>query len=85
MTCEHILEAASPEPQTREGCQDCLAAGQHDWVHLRVCESCGRVGCCDSSPSRHASAHFKESGHPVIKSFQPGETWKWCFVDEALG
>jgi hypothetical protein len=85
MTCEHITLAGSPEPQTTDGCQDCLAAGSHDWVHLRLCETCGHVGCCDSSPMRHASAHFKETSHPVIKSFQPGENWKWCFVDETLG
>ncbi len=54
-------------------------------MHLRLCESCGHVGCCDSSPNRHATAHFKETSHPVIKSFQPGENWKWCFVDETLG
>jgi uncharacterized UBP type Zn finger protein len=85
MTCEHIAVSVTPEPQTSEGCQDCLGAGAHDWVHLRLCETCGHVGCCDSSPSRHASAHFHETTHPVIKSFQPGENWKWCFVDEALG
>jgi len=85
MTCDDITLAASPEPQTTEGCQDCLAAGEHDWVHLRICESCGHIGCCDSSPNRHATAHFKETSHPVIKSFQPGENWKWCFVHETLG
>jgi uncharacterized UBP type Zn finger protein len=85
MTCEDITLADSPDPQTTEGCQDCLAEGRHDWVHLRLCESCGHVGCCDSSPARHATAHFKETSHPVIKSFQPGENWKWCFVHETLG
>jgi len=85
MTCAHIAEAGSPEPQTRDGCQDCLAEGRDDWVHLRKCEGCGHVGCCDSSPRRHASAHFRETSHPVIRSFQPGETWRWCFVDETLG
>ena len=85
MTCEHITLADSPAPQTTEGCQDCLNAGEHDWVHLRLCETCGHVGCCDSSPNRHATAHFKETSHPVIKSFQPGENWKWCYVDETLG
>jgi hypothetical protein len=85
MTCEHIKEAGSPQPQTREGCQDCLAAGEHDWVHLRLCLTCGRVGCCDSSPRRHASAHGRAENHPVIQSLEPGETWKWCLVDETLG
>jgi len=85
MTCAHIDAVVDPEPQTTEGCQDCLANGEHDWVHLRLCETCGHVGCCDSSPRRHASAHYKETEHPVIKSFQPGEDWRWCFVDETLG
>jgi uncharacterized UBP type Zn finger protein len=73
------------EPQSTEGCQDCLEAGEHDWVHLRLCLTCGRVGCCDSSPRKHATAHFRATGHPVIKSFQPGEDWRWCYVDEQLG
>jgi Zn ribbon nucleic-acid-binding protein len=85
MICEHIKEAGSPDPQTREGCQDCLAEGRHDWVHLRLCLECGHVGCCDSSPARHASAHGRSDSHPVIQSFEPGETWKWCLVDETLG
>ncbi|BCB78712.1 UBP-type zinc finger domain-containing protein [Phytohabitans flavus] len=85
MACTHLAEAGTVEPQTTEGCQDCLAAGHRDWVHLRLCLTCGRVGCCDSSPAKHASAHFREVGHPVIKSFQPGEEWRWCFVDEKLG
>ena len=64
------------------GCEDCLAAGRHDWVHLRLCMFCGHVGCCDASPGRHATAHFVSSGHPVIRSFEPGEDWFWCYVDE---
>ena len=85
MTCTHLAEADKPEPQTTDGCQDCLAEGSRDWVHLRVCLTCGRVGCCDSSPMRHASAHYRETGHPVIQSFQPGEDWRWCYVDETIG
>lgn len=85
MACTHLAEAGTVGPQSTEGCQDCLAAGHHDWVHLRLCLSCGRVGCCDSSPAKHASAHFRDAGHPVIESFQPGEEWRWCFVDEQLG
>ncbi|GAA4684749.1 hypothetical protein Prum_064150 [Phytohabitans rumicis] len=81
----HLNAADKPEPQTREGCQDCLAAGSRDWVHLRLCLTCGHVGCCDSSPMRHASAHFRAAGHPVIQSFQPGEDWRWCYVDEMVG
>ena len=52
------------------------------WVHLRLCLSCGHVGCCDSSKNKHATAHFRESGHPIVQSHQPGETWRWCYVDE---
>jgi uncharacterized UBP type Zn finger protein len=85
VTCTHLTEADKPEPQTTDGCQDCLAEGSRDWVHLRVCLTCGRVGCCDSSPMRHASAHYRETGHPVIQSFQPGEDWRWCYVDETIG
>jgi len=84
-TCTHLAEAGTVEPQSTEGCQDCLEAGHRDWVHLRLCLTCGRVGCCDSSPAKHASAHFRATDHPVIRSFQPGENWRWCFVDEQLG
>ena len=83
-TCTHI--AALPEhvdPTTPEGCEECLRDGTR-WVHLRLCLTCGHVGCCDSSPQRHATAHFHEVGHPVIQSFQPGEDWRWCSVDEAI-
>jgi uncharacterized UBP type Zn finger protein len=85
MSCEHILASAEVEPQSTEGCQDCLAIGFTGWVHLRLCLTCGRVGCCDSSPHRHATGHFKESGHPVVRSFEPGEFWRWCYVDETIG
>jgi uncharacterized UBP type Zn finger protein len=86
MTCAHLTTGEpDPAPQSTQGCQDCLADGFHDWVHLRLCLSCGRVGCCDSSPRRHASAHFGQTQHPVIRSFQPDESWRWCFVDEVVG
>jgi hypothetical protein len=68
-------------PQTPEGCEECL----HDhssWLHLRLCLSCGHVGCCDSSPMRHARVHALALGHPIIRSFEPGEYWRWCYVDE---
>ncbi len=68
----------------REGCEQCLADGTR-WVHLRLCLTCGRVGCCDSSPQKHATAHFHETEHPVMRSFESGEAWRWCFVDERLG
>jgi uncharacterized UBP type Zn finger protein len=87
MTCPHIvaLPADDPEPASSEGCQGCLAEGRKDWVHLRLCLACGYVGCCDSSPRKHASLHYGEIGHPVMRSFEPGETWRWCFVDEVVG
>ena len=83
--CEHLDEAPlTAVPLTPEGCQECLADGSR-WVHLRLCLACGHVGCCDSSPNRHASAHFHRSTHPVARSFEPGENWRWCFVDEKVG
>jgi CPA1 family monovalent cation:H+ antiporter len=83
--CQHLKEApVSIRPNTPEGCEECLRDGTH-WVHLRLCLSCGHVGCCDSSPERHAAAHFHEGGHPVMRSFETGEAWRWCFVDERLG
>jgi uncharacterized UBP type Zn finger protein len=65
-------------PPSADGCEDCLAIGS-TWVHLRRCLECGHVGCCDSSPHRHATAHHRSSGHPVIQSFEPGEEWLWCY------
>ena len=85
MSCEHIASSAQVEAQSTEGCQECLAIGFTDWVHLRLCLTCGNVGCCDSSPYQHATAHFKETGHPVMRSFEPGEFWRWCYVDETIG
>jgi CPA1 family monovalent cation:H+ antiporter len=83
--CEHLAEAPCVlTPNTPEGCEECLATGS-TWVHLRLCLQCGHVGCCDSSPERHASKHFESEGHPVMRSFEPGEEWRWCFVDEKLG
>ena len=67
-------------PDAVEGCEDCLAAGGA-WVHLRICLECGHVGCCDSSPNRHASAHHQHTGHPIMRSIEPGEEWAWCFDD----
>ena len=84
--CEHL--AAHHDrfvpPKTPHGCEECLAVGD-TWVHLRLCLDCGHVGCYDSSPNRHATAHFRDTGHPVMRSFEPGEAWRWCFVDEQLG
>jgi len=83
--CEHLREASSGvRPKTPEGCEECLRDGTR-WVHLRLCLDCGHVGCCDSSPERHATKHNGETAHPVIRSFEPGEAWRWCFVDDRLG
>jgi hypothetical protein len=80
----HIpIELAPPTP-TSQGCQDCLAEGHRDWVHVRLCQACGHVGCCDSSPRRHATAHHRATTHPLIRSFEPGEDWWWCHPD-AIG
>jgi CPA1 family monovalent cation:H+ antiporter len=80
--CEHLRsEPLVAVPSTPDGCQDCLAMGEHAWVSLRMCLRCGHVGCCDSSPRRHASAHYDEVGHPVMRSIELGEGWRWCFVD----
>jgi Na+/H+ antiporter len=83
--CKHLEQApVVVAPNTPEGCEECLAMGA-TWVHLRLCLGCGHVGCCDSSVMKHASKHYDETQHPVMRSFEPGETWRWCFVDEKLG
>ena len=71
------------EAKTPNGCEECLQMGS-DWVHLRLCLSCGHVGCCDNSPNKHATKHFKSTKHPIIRSFEPGETWEWCYVDNIM-
>lgn len=83
MSCKHLSDLRLAEPSTDEGCEDCLVIGS-SWVHLRLCMACGHVGCCDSSPHRHASAHFHDTAHPVIESFEPGERWAFCYVDEMM-
>lgn len=82
-SCGHLDTIADVEPSTTEGCEDCLREGTR-WVHLRECLACGHVGCCDSSPRRHASAHWRESQHPIMKSREPGEDWAWCFADDVV-
>jgi uncharacterized UBP type Zn finger protein len=74
-----------PEPLGSDGCLDCAALGEQTWTHLRMCLTCGGVRCCDSSPHQHATAHFHASEHPVMRSFEPGETWRWCYVHALLG
>ena len=79
-SCAHLSLVRDVTPGA-EGCEDCLKIGGR-WVHLRLCMACGHVGCCDSSPNRHATKHFHATKHPVIKSFEPGEEWGWCYADE---
>jgi uncharacterized UBP type Zn finger protein len=81
--CTHLKHPGDAKPKTPQGCEDCLKTGD-EWVHLRLCLACGYVGCCDDSKNKHATKHFHTSDHPVIRSFQPGEHWRWCFVDEAF-
>jgi uncharacterized UBP type Zn finger protein len=79
--CSHLDTIAVRElPDEVAGCEECLRTGGV-WLHLRICLECGHVGCCDDSPNRHATAHADESGHPLIRSLEPGETWSWCYED----
>jgi hypothetical protein len=79
--CGHLDSVAVTQlPEAVEGCEDCLRDGGV-WLHLRICLECGHVGCCDSSPGRHASAHARTAAHPLIRSLEPGEEWCWCFED----
>jgi uncharacterized UBP type Zn finger protein len=81
-TCTHLDSVRITQlPPEVAGCEDCLRVGD-PWLHLRICLQCGHVGCCDDSPNRHASKHAATSGHPIIRSLEPGEEWSWCFVDE---
>jgi hypothetical protein len=78
--CSHLDQVKDVPPRT-EGCEECLKIGGR-WVHLRLCRSCGHVGCCDSSLNRHATKHFGSTHHPIVRSFEPGEDWSWCYVDQ---
>lgn len=81
--CAH-LTASDDVPATQDrGCEECLASGS-GWVHLRRCLACGHVGCCDSSANRHATAHHRVTSHPVVQSFEPGESWRYCYLDAAM-
>lgn len=82
--CAHVAELPHPEPApSADACRECLAVGSNP-VQLRKCLHCGHVACCDSSPYRHATAHFRESGHPVMRSAEPGESWRWCYADGSI-
>ena len=80
--CSHGSSIHEVSPST-DGCGECLRIGS-SWVHLRLCMTCGAVGCCDSSPNRHASTHARAADHPIVRSFEPGEDWMWCYVDELV-
>jgi uncharacterized UBP type Zn finger protein len=82
-TCSHLDTLDYSVKPSADGCEDCLAIGSQ-WVHLRMCQQCGHVGCCDSSPNRHASAHHRSTGHPLVRSFEPGESWFYCYRDEVV-
>lgn len=78
--CKHLADVRDVEPGTPDGCEECLEMGS-EWVHLRLCLHCGHVGCCDDSPNRHATKHFHKTKHPIMRSFEPGEDWGFCFVE----
>ena len=78
--CSHVETIAPVEPSA-DGCEDCRRMGGA-WVPLRMCQECGHVGCCDNSPNKHATAHWQTTSHPIIRSFEPGEDWFWCYPDE---
>jgi uncharacterized UBP type Zn finger protein len=81
--CTHLDQIRDAPPRTPDGCEECLATGGR-WVHLRLCLTCGHVGCCDNSPGKHATKHYGKARHPLIRSFEPGENWAWCYVDELV-
>lgn len=80
--CSHLDQVRNPAPHT-DGCEECLKMGD-TWVHLRLCEVCGHVGCCDSSKNRHATKHFRKTHHPIVRSLEPGENWGWCYIDDVM-
>jgi hypothetical protein len=82
--CAHLDQVEVLEPSAPiDGCEECLKGGTR-WLHLRMCQTCGKIGCCDSSPMQHASKHAHDAGHPVARSVEPGESWSWCYVDELM-
>ena len=83
-SCTHFKQVdQNIQAKTTNGCEECLQMGSH-WVHLRLCLSCGHVGCCDSSVNKHGTKHFKSTNHPIIKPFEPAEDWKWCYIDNIM-
>ena len=82
--CSHLdaVELLEP-PEPVAGCEECLASGGQ-WVQLRMCQTCGHIGCCDNSPGRHATAHYRSTRHPINRKAEPGDDWSWCYVDELM-
>jgi monovalent cation:H+ antiporter-2, CPA2 family len=80
--CRHLQFVRTDQPNSR-GCEECLAIGA-SWVHLRLCRTCGHVGCCDDSKNKHATRQFHSTRHPIVTSIEPGEDWSWCHVDELV-
>jgi hypothetical protein len=81
-TCTHLGTIQKVKPSAK-GCEECLKIGS-PWVHLRICRTCGHVGCCDSSPNKHATKHFHHTKHPIIEGYDPPEGWGWCYIDEVM-
>jgi len=81
--CAHLASLTELVPAAEYACAECVALGD-DWVHLRTCQACGHVGCCDSSANKHATKHFRATGHPVVASAEPGERWLWCYADNQM-
>jgi uncharacterized UBP type Zn finger protein len=89
MSCAHTTAFddrswVAPEPDDPDRCADCHALGLDEWAHLRMCLTCGHVACCDSTPHRHATRHHADTGHPVMRSFEPGQLWRWCYEDQRI-
>jgi uncharacterized UBP type Zn finger protein len=82
INCAHLKEVKTSRANSR-GCEECLRLGD-SWVHLRLCRTCGHVGCCDSSKNKHATGHYHARGHPIVTSLEPGETWSWCYADQMM-
>ena len=82
LNCTHLDGIAVVTPQNN-GCEECLKSGD-EWLHLRLCRTCGHVGCCDQSKNKHATKHFKATDHPIIEGYDPPEGWGWCYVDEVF-
>jgi uncharacterized UBP type Zn finger protein len=81
--CTHLDQIRDVSPNTPEGCEECLEIGD-TWVHLRLCLTCGHVGCCDSSKNKHATRHYHATQHPIVQSFERGEDWVWCYIEQVV-